>query len=161
MVNKAIRFINLSDVVLEKDFDGVLDEIAREVNETHPSMVVVDSFRTMMRKGSGGEREIELQAFIHRLALLLTSWQATTFLLGEYSEGEMQDNPIFTVADGLFLLTQNPERNSVVRKLQILKLRGQESVPGLHTIRIGDAGVQAFSRTLGLVRKRVQATTKR
>src|SRR5687768_13883938 len=50
MVNKAIRFINLSDVVLEKDFGGVLDEIAREVNESHPSMVVVDSFRTMMRK---------------------------------------------------------------------------------------------------------------
>jgi circadian clock protein KaiC len=42
------------------------------------------------------------------------------------------------------------DRNSVVRKLQVLKLRGQASVPGLHTIRIGDYGLQAFSRTLGL-----------
>jgi len=32
-----------------------------------------------------------------------------------------------------------------------MKLRGQASVPGLHTIRIGDSGLQAFSRTLGLV----------
>ena len=31
-----------------------------------------------------------------------------------------------------------------------MKLRGQASVPGLHTFRITDAGLQAFSRTLGL-----------
>jgi circadian clock protein KaiC len=42
------------------------------------------------------------------------------------------------------------ERNSVGRKLQIFKLRGQASVPGLHTVRITDDGLQAFSRTLGL-----------
>jgi circadian clock protein KaiC len=46
-----------------------------------------------------------------------------------------------------------------VRKLQIVKLRGQSSVPGLHTIRIGDYGIQAFSRTLGLVGK--SATSRR
>ncbi len=64
----------------------------------------------------------------------------------------MRDNPVFTVADGLFWLSQVAERNSVVRKLQIMKLRGQDSVPGLHTIRITGDGLQAFSRTLGLVR---------
>jgi circadian clock protein KaiC len=160
-VNKAVRFINLSDVVLEKNFEGVLEEITREVQASNPRIVVVDSFRTVLRKAPVGNTELELQAFIQRLALLLTSWEATTFLLGEYSEGEMRDNPVFTVADGLFWLSQNPERNSVVRKLQIIKLRGQESVPGLHTIRIGDAGLQAFSRTLGLVRKRVGTTVRR
>src|SRR5678816_2868451 len=40
-LNKAIRFINLSDVVLEKDLGGVLDEITREVKDSNPSMVVV------------------------------------------------------------------------------------------------------------------------
>jgi len=60
------------------------------------------------------------------------------------------------VADGLFWLTQNVERNSVVRKLQIMKLRGQSSVPGLHTVRIDDGGLQAFSRTLGLAGKKEQ-----
>jgi len=54
----------------------------------------------------------------------------------------------------LFWLTQNVERNSVVRKLQIMKLRGQESIPGLHTIRISDHGLQAFARTLGLAGKK-------
>ncbi len=37
-----------------------------------------------------------------------------------------------------------------MRKLQVMKLRGQMSVPGMHTFRITDGGLQAFSRTLGL-----------
>ena len=37
-----------------------------------------------------------------------------------------------------------------MRKLQVMKLRGQASVPGLHTFRITADGVQAFPRTFGL-----------
>ena len=150
-VGKAIRFINLSGLVLEKDVGGLLGEIAREVQASNPSMVVVDSFRSMARRAFGEDSAMELHGFIHRLAMLLTCSEATTFLIGEYSEREMSDNPIFTVADGLFWLTQNVERNSVIRKLQVMKLRGQASVPGLHTLRITGDGLQAFSRTLGLV----------
>ena len=93
---------------------------------------------------------MELQGFVQRLALHLTSWQATSFLVGEYVEGEIRDNPVFTVADGLFWLYQSMERNSIVRKMQVMKLRGQESVPGLHTFRITQAGLQTFPRTFGL-----------
>lgn len=150
-LNTSIRFINLGEVLGERGLAGVLEEIARQVRATNPGMVVVDSFRTVLRKvENGGEREMEVQAFVQRLALLLTSWQATTFLVGEYVESELQDNPVFTVADSIFWLHQNVERNSVTRKLQIMKLRGQSSVPGLHTFRITSSGIQAFSRTLGL-----------
>jgi circadian clock protein KaiC len=46
--------------------------------------------------------------------------------------------------------------------LQVIKLRGQDSVPGLHTFRITDAGVQAFSRTFGLTaRKRKPPSGRR
>jgi circadian clock protein KaiC len=151
-LNHSIRFINLSEVVVEKDLDGVLDKIAQEVEAMNPAVVVVDSFRTVLRKKPAGtSSEMDLQCFIERLAMLLTTYQATTFLIGEYTESEMRDNPVFTVADGIFWLSQIAERNSVVRKLQIVKLRGQASVPGLHTMRIGNFGLQAFSRTLGLV----------
>ncbi len=160
-VNKAIRFIELGDAVIENDLAGVLDVIIRSVEETQPSLVVVDSFRTVTRKVTPGTGELELQTFIQRLAMFLTSWQATTFLIGEFSDSEIRDNPVFTVADGLLLLSQNTERNSVVRKLQVMKLRGQESVPGRHTIRITSDGVQAFSRTLGMVNRKERSPSKR
>ncbi len=158
----SIRFVNLSQVILEQDLDAVLKEIIKEVEAANPGFVVVDSFRTVVRKASGATSEMELQGFVQRLALHLTSWQATTFLIAEYAEAEMRDNPVFTVADGLFWLYQTAERNSIVRKFQIMKLRGQTSVPGLHTFRISDAGLQAFSRTLGLTkRKRKDVTSRR
>lgn len=146
----SIRFINLSQVVLEKDLGAVLAEIIKEVERSNPAVVVVDSFRTMVRSSQGSPGEMHLQSFIQQLALFLASWQATTFLIGEYATDELRDNPIFTVADGLIWLSQIAERNSVVRKLQVVKLRGQASVPGLHTFRITGGGLQAFSRTFGL-----------
>jgi circadian clock protein KaiC len=157
----SVRFINLSQVVLEKDLGAVLAEIVKEVEKANPAVVVVDSFRTMVRKPQGDGGDNDLQSFIQRLALFLASWQATTFLIGEYTEAELQDNPIFTVADGLFWLRQTAERNSIVRKLQIVKIRGQASVPGLHTFRITNDGLQAFSRTFGLTGHKRKSPAKR
>ena len=94
-MDSAVRFINLSHVVLDKDLGAVLDAIVQEVEASNPGVVVVDSFRTVLRKApSSSTTDTELQGFIQRLALHLTSWQATTFLIGEYVEGEMRDNPV-------------------------------------------------------------------
>jgi len=149
-LGNAVRFINLSEELVKDGLQGVLKEITKHVQDTNAGIVVVDSFRTVLRREHHGNREVEVQTFVQELALFLTSWEATTFLIGEYSEAELDNNPIFTVADGLFWLYQQVERNSVVRKFQTMKLRGQMSVPGMHTFRISDAGLQAFSRTLGL-----------
>jgi circadian clock protein KaiC len=149
-INKCLHFINLSDLLLEQGLNAVLEEIIRQVKIFSPALVMVDSFRTVIRRVSSGANELEMQSFIQRLSQFLTCWQATTFLVGEYVEEEIRDNPLFTFVDGMIWLSQVAERNSVVRKLQLIKLRGQASVPGLHTIRIGSSGVQAFSRTLGL-----------
>jgi circadian clock protein KaiC len=160
-LGQAIHFINLNDVLQEGDASAVLEEIIKQVTAANPSVVVVDSFRTVERRAMEGANHFEMQSFAQRLAQFLTTWEATTFLVGEYLEAEMRDNPLFTVADGLFWLWQVTERNSVVRKLQIIKLRGQASVPGLHTVRISGEGLQAFSRTLGLVGTRQSVASHR
>ena len=92
-----------------------------------------------------------MDSFIQRLAMLLISWEVTSFIIGESAEQE-QRNPVFTVADGVFWLSQAADRNSVVRKLQAVKVRGRASMPGLHTFRITRAwssGVPAHSGTTG------------
>jgi circadian clock protein KaiC len=157
----AIRFVNLSQIVLDKDLGAVLEAITRETEAAQAKIVVVDSFRTVVRKAASNTTEMQLQGFVQRLALHLTSWHATTFLIGEYVEGELRDNPVFTVADGLFWLYQSIERNSIVRKMQIMKMRGQEPVPGLHTFRITNDGVQTFPRTFGLTGSETHIKGKR
>jgi circadian clock protein KaiC len=146
-VNKVIHFANLTDEALTTDLEKVLAAIEAKVTELSPRIVIVDSFRTLIPK-SGVEGRMEVQEFLQRLAMRLTSWQATTFLLAEYPEAQIRDNPVFTMADGLVALYQRVNRNSMVRQLQVLKMRGNSPQPGLHTIRISANGVQAFPRML-------------
>ncbi len=95
-LGQAIRFINLADLVLERDLNAVLEEIIRQVKAVKPRIVVVDSFRSVVRKAFNGTSEAEMQSFIQRLSQFLSSWQATTFLVGEYVQEEMRDDPLFT-----------------------------------------------------------------
>jgi circadian clock protein KaiC len=143
----AIKFINLTEEVSDGDLVAVLEKIVSEVERAKPGIVVVDSFRTIAgRLGSlEGEAAFGLDRFIQRLALHLTTWEVTSFLLGEYGEEE-QRNPVFTVADSIFWLSQATDRNSVVRKVQVVKVRGSAPMPGLHTFRITNDGVEIYPR---------------
>ena len=139
-----VRVLNLSEEVLRGGFDAVLARIVTEVEATRPALVVVDSFRTVMARDDGSSG-VEPQRFVQSLALHLTSWEVTSFLIGEYAEMELHD-PVLTVADGLLWLTQEVHRNSVVRKLQVVKQRGFAPMAGLHTMRITGSGVEVFPR---------------
>ncbi len=145
-INSSLRFLSIAHDVLAAGLGKVLDKIVTEVEAANPRLVVVDSFRSVIRASKQTEAELSLQAFVQRLALHLTSWQATTFLVGEYLDSEQEDNPIFTVADGVLWLSQSVERNAIVRKLQVVKMRGQAPVPGLHTLRITEKGITVFPR---------------
>jgi circadian clock protein KaiC len=147
-VEDVIRYRNLSAEVLAGDLDRVLDVIVTEVDRAGPEIVVIDSFRTVIRSALGASgSEMAVQGFLQQLSLHLAGWEATSFLIGEYVEAEMRDNPVFTVADGILWLSQRMERNSSMRKLQVLKVRGHAPMPGLHTFRITDQGLRVFPRT--------------
>jgi circadian clock protein KaiC len=146
-VGNAIQYVNLSEEALEHDLSNVLERVVTEVERAKPGIVVVDSFRAFSRQvqGSASATAMSIDQFVQRLALQLTTWEVTSFLIGEYGDKE-QRNPIFTVADGVFWLTQVADRNSVVRKIQTMKVRGRAPMPGLHTFRITERGVQIFPR---------------
>jgi circadian clock protein KaiC len=154
-VGSAVQFVNLSAEVLERDLGEVLQRMVSETERVKPGIVVVDSFRTIRAKYGTADQAatFELDQFVQRLALDLTSWEVTSFLLGEYTEEE-QRNPVFTVADGILWLSQATDRNSVVRKVQVVKTRGRAPMPGLHTFRITDNGLQIFPRIPEQTRKR-------
>ena len=143
MINRSVRFINLTDEALADDLDQLLARIAAEVEAHAPAFVFIDSFRSMVLASTAGNK---IQKFLQNLAALMTGWQATTFLIGEYlNETDAGPNPVFTVADGLIWLRQSVERNSVVRKIEILKMRAQPMLPGLHSFRISASGIQVFA----------------
>ncbi|MDB5762080.1 MAG: putative circadian clock protein KaiC [Herminiimonas sp.] len=149
-VNQSIKFVNLAADLLDGDFDRVLTRITDEVQNFSPSLVFVDSFRSVVQsaKATTDPETFGLQHFVQQLGMQMTSWQATTFLIGEYLAPEAESSPVFTVADGIIWMSQLMHRDSMVRKIQVVKMRGQAQSPGLHTFRIGDDGVEIFPRTV-------------
>jgi circadian clock protein KaiC len=144
-VNGMIRFSSLSGEV-QRGLPAVLDSIVRQVEAVTPGFVIVDSFRSVLRVGSEAELgALDGRDFVQRLALHLTAWEATTFLVDEFP-GTEGDHPVFTVADSLIVLNQTIERNSIVRKIRVIKMRGQGDLPGLHTFRITRDGLKVFPR---------------
>lgn len=144
-VNKSIRFVNLTEEALTGNLDTVLARIVDEVKKLDPALVFIDSFRSVVLAGKEDDNtHNNLQHFMQQLAMLMTSWHATTFLIGEYFT-ETDANPVFTVADGLIWLRQSVQRNSMVRKLEIMKMRGQATLSGLHSFRIGMDGLTVFA----------------
>jgi len=148
-INDTIKFVNLSTLLLERDFKKVLQRIELEVKNFDPGLIFVDSFRSVMRSlRVDHDDSIDLEQFIQRLGMSLTGWEATTFLIGEYLTPETEASPIFTVADGIIWMSQELNRNAMVRKIQIVKMRGQAQSPGLHTFRITNDGLEIFPRIL-------------
>ena len=144
-IDQSVRFINLSEDAMAGDLDRGLRRIVDEVTTHSPGLVFVDSFRSVIvASETSGNGHNNMQQFVQQLAMLMTSWQATTFLIGEYFT-ETDAKPVFTVADGLIWLRQSVQRNSMVRKMQIMKMRGQPTLPGLHTFRISGKGLEVFA----------------
>ena len=143
-IGDAVRFVSLSDEMATGDFEQVLARITQEVRATSPALVFVDSFRAVLLDAArSGAQSGDLHHFVQQLGVQLSAWQATTFLLGEY-HSPTEDHPVFTVADGLLALRQSVHRNSMVRQIQVLKMRGQATSPGVHTFRITGAGIEIF-----------------
>ena len=147
-VNESVRFVNLGQEALGGGLDEVLKRIVQEVEAAAPAIVIVDSFRSLVPAATQQNGRLDLQQFVQDMGMRLTGWQATTFLVGEFQLAETEHHPIFTVADGLVWLYQSIDRNSMVRKMQVMKMRGQAPIPGLHTFRITERGIQVFPRLI-------------
>lgn len=147
-INKSIRYVNLSEDVVTGNLDRVLARIRKEVEAYSPALVLVDSFHSVIREAQPqAEGMISLRLFIQQLGIELSGWQATTFMIGEFTS-ERGSHPILTVADGLLSLEQSVYRNSMVRKMRVLKMRGQATRPGMHTFRITGDGIELFPAAL-------------
>ena len=77
-INQSIRYINLADDTLAGDLDEVLRRIVSEVEAHSPSLVFVDSFRSVvMASQTQHNPNNNLPQFVQQLGMLMTTWQAS------------------------------------------------------------------------------------
>jgi circadian clock protein KaiC len=130
----------------ELEADGIAALVPRleEIIKTRsPRIVVIDSFKAIHDVSPSLP---DMRRMLYALSGLLTAYQTTAFLLGEYSEDQVSVFPEFAVADGMLELARKKLGTRDERYLRVLKLRGSNYQEGLHAFRITPNGLDVFPR---------------
>ena len=152
---QRLRFFDVNDVgtrVLYEDLGarlaadgpGVLVPYVTEMIKRHsPAIIVIDSFKAVhdLSESTTGMRRL-----ISDLAGVLAAYEVTTFLLGEYTQGNIESFPEFAVADSIVQLERQALGARDERYLRVLKLRGSGYREGHHAFRITERGLEIYPR---------------
>ena len=122
------------------------------IKERSPKLLVIDSFRAIHDLGSSLS---ETRRMVSDLAGLLTAYDVTVLLLGEYTMADIERYPEFAVSDSIIQLARQTLGTRDERYMRVLKLRGSSYREGQHAFRITQDGIQLFPR---LISPRVATT---
>jgi len=142
-IDREIVFADLGSVLRSKGAEAAITEIARRVEREQPAIVVIDSFKAIRDIVNDASA---VRSFVYDLSVHMTSWGATTLLVGEYADTEISTNAEFTVADGIIRFINWRQDLTAVREVEILKLRGGAYVTGRHFFEIDSDGLAFFPR---------------
>jgi circadian clock protein KaiC len=110
-----------------------------------PKIIVIDSFKALadlMPHRRAWRRTLDA------VAGMLSAYDTTTFLVGEYTSDMLPQLPEFAVADSVIDLTREERGSRDERFFRVLKLRGSNFLAGRHPVHLNRDGIQAFRRFL-------------
>jgi circadian clock protein KaiC len=141
-LDTAIQFVDLGVILRAKGLGETSKLIMDHVKKVKPAIVVIDSFKVFDDLAMSSA---ELRKFSYEIVVHLMAWESTTFLLGEYGATELETNPLFSIADGLVMITQREQSGEQQRFLQVVKLRGTAHDRDVHPFVITSEGVEVFA----------------
>jgi circadian clock protein KaiC len=123
-----------------------LPEIITDLFVRHsPKFLFIDSFKALNELFVTTK---ERRTLIYDLASVLSAYQCTSFLVGEYSQEMTTELPEFSIADIVLQLVKHETNVREQRFLRVEKLRGSDSVPGMHAFSIDTDGIVVYPRLL-------------
>jgi circadian clock protein KaiC len=127
----------------EEGIDALVTKVKERIKTIGPKIIVIDSFKALHDIAPS---MASMRRVVHDLAGLLTAYDTTAFLVGEYSDHQMALLPEFVVADGIVELMRQESGMRDDRYFRVRKLRGSRYREGLHALRLGENGVEVFRR---------------
>lgn len=118
---ERLFYYDLHEYIVRHTLKAVTDFIWKKIEEKGPSLLVIDSFKAI---SDMVRNEPAFRLFCYDLSMRLATVRCTSFLVGEYSRKNMQEDSEFAVADGIFFLDRS--QASGTRRLEVHKLRGQK-----------------------------------
>ena len=144
-VGSAVQYQALGSALMAEGPKAVVAQVREAIKENSPHVIVIDSFKAVHDLAFS---PAEMRRVVADLAGLLSAYDATTFLVGEYEESEEARYPEFAVADGIIEFARYKETARDERYVRVSKLRGSGYREGLHGFRINGDGLQFFPRLI-------------
>ncbi|TFY98763.1 ATPase domain-containing protein [Ramlibacter rhizophilus] len=145
----VIQYSSIGEQLAEQGVGALVDIIAQAITEMRPQIIVIDSFKAIHDLSTSVP---QMRKMLYEVAGLLTAYETTAFLVGEYSADQISTYPEFAVADSMVELARNKLGSRDERYLRVLKLRGSAYMEGLHGFRISDDGLVVFPRLVSPAR---------
>ena len=127
----------------EEGIDALVTKVKERIKNLGPKIIIIDSFKALHDIAPS---LASMRRVVHDLAGLLTAYDTTAFLVGEYSRDQMAILPEFVVADGIVELLRQESGMRDDRFFRVRKLRGSRYREGLHALRLSASGVEVFRR---------------
>ncbi len=118
----------------------ITQQIVDKVETLHPERVLIDGL-THFRYLATDEQEFRRQAL--SLLRFLTEFGATVLFTSEYGP-QAPDQDLQFLSDGILELANTPQG----RTLSVTKFRGSDFRPGIHGLRLSEAGMEVFPRLI-------------
>jgi len=144
-VGKSVIYEDLGMMVRETGIEKLAEVVADLIMKYKPAFLFIDSFKSLNELI---QSTLERRTVIYDLATVLTAYQCTTFLIGEYSDAMTTDLPEFAIADVVLNMMKYSTNVREQRFLRVEKLRGSNSTPGMHAFSINDQGIRMYPRLL-------------
>jgi circadian clock protein KaiC len=138
-----IQYEDLGAALAETGPNALVDWLDEAIKTRSPEIIVIDSFRAIHDLGRTTD---ETRRFTSRVAGLLSAYNVTAFLLGEYTQDDIRRYPEFAVADSIIELARQPLSTRDERYFRVLKLRGSAYREGQHAFRITKDGLELYPR---------------
>jgi circadian clock protein KaiC len=120
------------------------------VKKVKPALVVIDSFKVFDDLAPSRE---DLRKFGYEIAVNLMAWETTALVLGEYGVVDYEQNPLFSIVDGLFVLSQRETSGEHQRLFKIVKMRGTDHSRDEHSFKITSNGLEMFAPRVTIQRE--------
>jgi circadian clock protein KaiC len=144
----VIHYSSIGQQLAEQGVGALVDILREAITEQRPQIIVIDSFKAIHDLSTSVP---EMRKMLYEVAGLLTAYETTAFLVGEYSADQISTYPEFAVADSMVELARDKHGTRDERFLRVLKLRGSAYREGLHGFRITDDGLVVFPRLVSPV----------
>jgi circadian clock protein KaiC len=144
-VGVSMLYEDLGLMLRQAGIDQLPELVTNLLMERKPGFVFIDSFKALTELLITPQ---ERRTVIYDLASVLSSYQCTSFLVGEYAQETLTELPEFAIADVVLQLMKYSTNVREQRFLRVEKLRGSHSIPGMHAFSIDGEGVEVYPRLL-------------